>query len=247
MMRRDVRNTTRILAALLFALVVAVAAAQDIDPRARELLEGLGQGAPTELHNMDTTAVMTTYVGEGESMIVNVRTVVDYDNERAAIVTDMQGMQTTMKLVDGVLTMNVMGMQMPAPPGAAEQFDSIFERPGGDMLAGDFTATYDGEVSYGDLLAGEGVTYQGDVSAPNAPDAAAAQYVFGADGALLGMHMSTSDGEMLMVYDEPMTGANWTAADMKVYMMENGSWRLFSEMTYEAHVINGELDESLFE
>src|SRR5690625_7431476 len=90
--------------------------------------------------------------------------VIDYENERAAIITETMGMEMVMRFVDGNMSMVMSGMVLPLPPGSEDAFDGIFEDVTYDELLdyeGD-TATYDGVVSYADVLSGHQVSYSGN-------------------------------------------------------------------------------------
>lgn len=226
---------------------LAVAAAQEIDPRARALLEGLGAGShPEEVSNMRLVSSTTMDVG-GEQIATTSTTIIDYENERAVIITSIQGMETRMVIKDGTAKMMMMGMEIPMPPGSMDELDTMFDQqPGVSLVDSADRATFDGPVDYGGLLVGDQVTYEGDASLYGTPDAPVLHYVFDASGALLGMHMPTDDGEALVVYGAPLTDT-YSMSDMKMYMLEGGEWTLISEMTVESLEFNTELDETLFE
>src|SRR5690554_97777 len=149
-------NLLRTLLALLVAALLAGASAQELDPRGLELLEGLSAGeAPEDIRNMVLSTTSTTYV-EGQEFETSSRTVIDYENERAAIVQEVMGMETRMLYVDGEMSMIVMGMNMPMPPGTEDAFASIFEKQTTDNLVDSAVRiTFDGPVNYGDLLVGD--------------------------------------------------------------------------------------------
>lgn len=235
-----------LLAALLAGLLTA-AFAQDIDPRGLALLEGLGDGGqPDQIRNVDMTITSVTYV-EGEEFSSRSRTVIDYENERAAIISEVMGMETRMLLVDGQTRMSMMGMTMPLPPGTDSQFDSIFDQQtAASVVEGAQRITFDGPVNYGDLLVGDQVSYEGDASMYGTPESPVIHYVFNADGALLGMHMPAAEGEMIMVNKEPVHDMAM-GYDMNVYMWDGSAWNLVQETTLESMEYNTELDESLFQ
>lgn len=237
----------RLISAVLMAALLSAAFAQDIDPRGVALLEALGGGEiPDEIRNMDLTFSSITYM-EGEEFATRSRTVIDYENQRAAIISEVMGMETRMMLVDGQARMSMMGMTMPLPPGADDQFDSIFDQPDpSSMIDGAVRITFDGPVNYGDLLVGDQVTYEGDAGVYGTPDSPIIHYVFDASGALLGMHMPADGGEMLIVNKEPLRDAIMNY-DASVYVMDGGAWNLMQEMTLESMEYNIELDESLFQ
>lgn len=238
---------TRTLVAAFMAALLACAFAQEIDPRGVALLEGIG-GAdmPEQIDSMDMTFSSTTYV-EGEEFATRSRTVIDYVNERAAIISEVMGMETRMILADGQAKMSVMGMTMPLPPGADDQFQSIFDQstPTSLIETAD-RITFDGPVNYGDLLVGDQVTYEGNAGVYGLPESPVFHYVFDADGALLGMHLPSESGEMLMVNKEPVRDT-LMSYDMLVYMLQGGEWTLAQEMTLESLEYNVEVDASLFQ
>lgn len=247
MNKRTGRNLARLFVAALMAALLATAAAQEIDPRGLALLEGLGgPDMPDEVRNMDMTFSSVAYV-EGEEFATRSRTVIDYENERAAIISEVMGMETRMIMVDGQTKMSMMGMTMPLPAGADDQFTSIFDEPTTDNLVDSAVRiSFDGPVNYGDLLIGDQVTYEGDAGVYGTPDSPVIHYVFDADGALLGMHLPADGGEMLMVNKEPVRD-NIMSYDAKVYMLDGGTWTLMQEMTLESMEYNTELDDSLFQ
>ncbi len=242
-----VRHIGKWLVAALLAALLTSAWAQEIDPRGLELLEGLsGADLPEELRNMDMTMTSVTFI-EGEEISSTSRSVVDYENERAVIISTVMGMETRMVMADGQVKMTAMGMSLPMPPGAESEFDSIFDQPSTNYLVDSAERiTFDGPVNYGDMLVGDQVTYVGDAGVYGTPDSPEIHYVFAADGALLGLHIPADEGEMLLVYDEPLQSGIITH-DSKVYMLQNGEWTLFQQMTIESMEYNVELDESLFE
>ncbi len=242
------KASARLLAALLLVAATAFATAQEIDPRARELLEGVG-GAPTdEIRNMDVTT-LTTITVEGQTISSGSRMVIDYENRRMVVISEAMGFESTIRIADGEATMLVMGMEMPAPPGTADDFEAMFDQgTNTNFLDAAESATFDGPVDYGGLLVGDQVTYVGDASLMNTPEATVMHYVFDANGAMLGAHMETGDGEMLMVFAEPVSGDAFAPAmDMSMYMLTDGAWQLFSTVEVQNVVIDGEIDESLFE
>ncbi|MFA7460538.1 MAG: hypothetical protein WCY60_05980 [Trueperaceae bacterium] len=246
MNERTSLNIARLLLASLTALVLSAAFAQELDPRGVALLEALvDDSRPDTVNNMDMAFTSVTYM-EGEEYASRTRTVIDYENQRAAIISEVMGMETRMIMVDGQARMSMMGMTMPLPPGTEGQFDSIFEEQTGENLI-DAAAriTFDGAVNYGDLLVGDQVTYEGDAGVYGTPDATVIHYVFNSSGALLGMHMPTDSGDMLMVYKEPLTGSIMSY-DMSMYIQDGASWTLMQDMTLEHMEYNTELDESLF-
>lgn len=244
MIRTHAQQFTRTLLALLLAAGLALGAAQEIDSRAADLLRGIGADA-TAARNMDVRYSTTTYI-TGEPMSADTRTVVDFENNRALILTDIQGIETSIVVKDGKASIKMMGLELPAPPGTLDDFGDIFnQQPGSAIIDSASVLTFDGPASYGELLSGDQVTYVGEGSLFGAPEAQEIHYIFTASGELLGAHMETEAGEMIMVYDPPV-------ADMFVpyaatlYMLENGEWTLNSEIAVTSMEIDVTLDESLF-
>ncbi len=232
-------------------LLLAGTAFAQIDDQARALLEGYAaQGeAATDFQTMDMSSTMTLY-GADEPLVTQSRTVIDYAGERAAIVSEVMGMTTTMRFVDGTMTMVMGGMSLPMPPGMDSAFADIFETgTASDMLDDpNAVATYDGEVSYADVLAGQQVTYTGDFGVPGMQmDATTMRFVFDASGRLLGMVVPQDGMEMVMVYvGEPkLDGALFY--DMDMYDVSDGIATLYAEMRYSDIKVNEPIDETVFE
>lgn len=246
MRKRNATNSVRALVTLLLAALLASAWAQDLDPRGVALLEGLqGGDVPDQIRNMDMSLSSITYM-EGEEFETSSRTVIDYENQRAAIISEVMGMQTRMMLVDGQTKMSVMGMSLPLPAEAAAEFDSIFDQPTAtSMLDGAQRITFDGPVNYGDLLVGDQVTYEGEADLYGAPDSPVMHYVFDGSGALLGVHLPMDGEEMIMVYREPVKDSMMNF-NMNVYRLAGGTWELLQEATLESLEYNIALDEDLF-
>src|SRR5690606_36926244 len=156
------RTTALARVALFFLLALAGSAVAQIDARSQALLDGLMQDQQAAaVETLDQTMVMTMYSG-GTETVSSTRTVIDYVNRRAVIFTDLgEGMMARLVPVDGVTTMRMEGMPMaiPVPPGMGSAFDAIFDPAQTLSDDPDATAVYDGQVSYGDLVSGQQVTY----------------------------------------------------------------------------------------
>lgn len=233
----------------LLALLAGLAHAQ-VDDRARELLEGLeAQVGGVEITTLDQTMLMTVHAAD-EPLVSRTRTVIDYPGSRVASVTETMGMSTILRLEDGQVTMSMMGMSFPAPPGMDDALMSTFDSDpsAGSLLGPDTVATFDGEVDYGGVLAGQQVTYTGDFGAPGlGVEATTVRMVFDDDGRLLGQVVESEGMTMLLVIaSEPVTeGALFF--DMDMYEYSGGAATLYATMRYEEVLINQPIDETLFE
>ncbi len=231
-----------------FLLVAGTAFAQ-IDDRARELLEGLvPEQEATDVRTMEQHMLMEI-VEQGISTAT--RTIIDFENERALIITDAMGMEVTMRFVDGQMSMVMQGMSLPMPPGMEGTFDGMFEDVTyGGLLDGDVTATYDGVVSYADVLSGHQVSYSGGPVAGvegELGDDGTVRFIFDDDGQLLGNVVAMGgNSDMVSVYVGEPKLANLPVFDTEMYEVADGTARLFGSMRYEAISINEPLDESLF-
>lgn len=245
-MRRPPLRTLFAWFAALIIMLPAAALAQEFDARATALLDGLTTSASgTAPTTLDTRYTMTMFI-EGQSITTETRSVVDFVNERAVIFTSMSGMETKIKIADGKATMSMMGMELPAPDELIAEFGSVFdEQPGTSLTDGAVSITFDGPVSYGEFLSGDQVTIVGEVGMVGAPEASEMHMVFGASGALLGTHMPTDDGEVLMVYEDPLTDmlSPYTAS---MYLKESGEWQFMSVMRLVSIEFDVTIDESLF-
>lgn len=226
--------------------LATMAFAQNIDSRARQLMEGMGASEAAGPHrSMDVKFTTVTYM-EGDEFETTTRMVVDYEQERAAIISEVMGMETVMVFIDGSLSMKMMGMSIPLPAEMQGEFAGIFDQ--GDaqsILDSAVSLTFDGPVNYGDLLVGDQVTYVGDAAAYGTPEAPEVHYVFNASGAMLGMHIPADDGEIIMVYSEPMT-TMIAHFDASTYILNGGTWQLLSVTTVDYVEFDVEIDESLF-
>jgi len=226
-------------------------ASAQIDDQARALLEGMASqaGAAPDIQSLDMTSTMTIY-GADEPLVNESRTVIDYAGQRAAIVSAVMGMTTTMRYVEGTMTMSMNGMTLPLPPGMDAAFADIFETgSAGDLLSDpEAVATYDGEVSYADVLSGRQVSYTGDFGVPGMQvDATTIRFVFDATGRLIGMVVPQDASDMVMVFvGEPrVDGALFYDQDM--YEVKDGAATLYAEMRYVDIALNEPVDETLFE
>src|SRR5690554_7832600 len=110
---------------------------------------------PEQILNVDMTMTNTTFM-EGEEISSTSRSVVDYENERAVIISTVMGMETRMVMADGQVKMTAMGMSLPMPPGAESEFDSICDQPSTNYLVDSAERiTFDGPVYSGDMLLGD--------------------------------------------------------------------------------------------
>lgn len=246
MTRSSVLRTS--LTVIMFLAGLAFA---QVDPQARALLEGMaGQGTPPdEIQSLDQTMTMTIH-SESDPIVTTSRIVVDYPGERAAIVSEVMGMSTTMRVVDGVATMSVNGMTMPLPAGMDSAFEGIFETGAtGDLLSDpEAVATYDGQVSYADVLSGQQVSYTGNFGVPGMQmDSTTIRFIFDDAGRLLGQVIPQSESDLVSVYvGEPkIDGALFYDLDM--YEVAGGNATLYATMRYDSIAFNEPIDETLFE
>lgn len=178
--------------------------------------------------------------------------IVDFDNRRAIIHTDLGETQMTMRHVDGKSQMIMDGeaVEMPSLPGVADPFALIFEPalPQFDLE----TATYDGFVSYGDLVSGEQVTTTGAFAALGLPADTAISYVFGENGDLLASITDSEDGTKLIIMfgGSEGVGSAWNTVDgfrMDMYEFDGETVTPYGTMEFEPALIDEPLDESLLD
>lgn len=246
------RRFRTLLAALtLLAASLAGVATAQIDDRARAFLEGLNEMFDTDVSTLDQTSIITTYMTDGTNVSMTVRTVIDYQQRRAATFSEIApGMQAIMILKDGQVTMTIPGMPMamPVPPGAAEQLEALFDPPAWPGFKDGDRATYDGQVTYGDLLSGEQVSYTTRHVLDGDESDYTTRFVFTSDRAVLG-YLIESPGidPVLMVLSEPATGGYLAGLDASIYLPEGSGWKLSSTMEFVEYTVNQPLDETLFE
>lgn len=251
-MRRPTRDLPRrgLLALLALLTLLASHAHAQIDDRARELIEGIGaQAADLEITTLDQTMVMVIH-NLDEPYETRTRVVIDYPGERIATVSEAMGMTTVIRMQDGEVTMTMMGMSFPAPPGMEESLTAAFETDpnASGMLNDDAVATYDGEVDYAGILTGQQVTYTGSFGVPGlGVEASTVRLVFDGSGRLLGQVVATDDIELLVVFvgDPHADGA--LIFDTEMYEYVDGSATLYATISYEEVRMNEPIDESLFQ
>lgn len=240
------------LAPLLLAVTVmfaSVALAQ-IDDRSRALLEGLSSAQQaTEITTLDQTMVMTMPQDGGE-LTTRTRTAIDFENRRAAIVSELgDGMSTRMVHQDGQTTMHMAGMPMamPVPPQMAGIFEGIFDQQQDFLAQENATAVYDGEVSYGDLVTGQQVTFTGSYDVMGTTESSESRLLFDAAGNHIATVVEVDGDTIVMLYDDPASGDLPMARDATMYQLTDGAASLYATIRYEDVRVNEPLDETLFE
>jgi hypothetical protein len=230
---------------LALATLASLASAQ-IDDRARALLEGLQPTEAEAIETLDQTTVVT--VEAQGATEVRSRTLVDYVGKRARVDTEVApGMSATILIVDGTLTMDVGGMRLPLPPELGEQFGDVFDSDPNDPLAGIESATFDGPVSFADLVAGDQVTVVGATEVAGLDGAAETRYVFADDGGLLAVATEGDGGAtVLMVFDQPLIGSPAVGRSATMYEVRDGQAQRVATIRYEDVRINEPIPEDAF-
>src|SRR5690625_869041 len=245
--------TRKLITSLLAAavLIVTGTGVAELKALARARLEWLSTEADFgEIHTIEQK--MVTNLGDMD-MSTTSHVIIDYDNERAAIITETMGMEMVMRFIDGSMSMVMSGMVMPLPPGSEDAFDGIFEDVTYDELL-DYegvTATYDGVVSYADVLTGHQVSYSGNaqIAGPAGlpDDASDMRFIFDDAGNMLGTVVSMGATDLVSInVGEPLVdGIPIFSAEM--YEVSGDEAKLFATMTYELIRINEPIDETLFQ
>ncbi len=249
------RRARRPVAALLGAtmLLAAPFASAQVDARAKALLDGITPPGEIALHSLQQTMVLTSYLPDGTVQnTTTTRTVVDYDNRRAAIVSDIgQGMVSTMRFVDGKASMSMTGvpMALPVPPEMAKTFETIFDPPSAQFEVGPGdTLTFDGPQSYGDVVSGDQVTLTYASDRGGVLAGTVSHYLFDGSGRLVGVVSEIPDLPMtLSVYEQPLDASTVAGANATVYELKGDAWVLSMSMTFEEWLVDEPLDESIFE
>jgi len=230
--------------AVLITAFATLALAQ-VDPRARTLMEGLQPRGGEEIRTLDQVTVITLEAEGG--MEVRTRTVIDYEGRRARIDTEVApGMSATVVIIDGEMQMRVGGMTLPMPPGVADQFGDVFDGDPNDPLADAESASYDGEVSYGELVSGEQVTVRGDTKVAGLDGGNESRFVFDARGGLLAVVGESDEGTMLMVFDEPVHGSAAVGRSATMYELRGSNVERWATIRFEDVRVNEPLDDGLF-
>jgi hypothetical protein len=231
--------------ALLIAAGVAIA---QIDDRARELLEGLQAGEQADIRTLDQTMVMTIYA-QGTEGTVRTRTLIDYEQRRAAIETEpAPGMSVRIVIADGQTRMLMGGVTMPLPPGMDDAYDSIFEREP-DLFAEGVSASYDGVQTYGDLLAGHQVTVRNAAVLPGVEGAEEQRLIFDDEGRLVGFVAEVAEtGVTVAVFDEPQRTNPFVGRDATMHLLlPDGTSEPVMRMQFEEARVNEPIDPAAFE
>jgi len=239
-------RTSFALAVTLTAASLLPTASAQIHDRARALLEGLRPPTMTEIRNVQQSVTTTTFLDTGETTESKATTVIDFENRRLSMTTEMPGMTSHVVLVEGVATVTTTGVpgKQQLPPEAAAQLAKEFDQADPFVLGPGDSATDDGAVSYDDVVSGQQVTY---TTHDAAGTPTTTQYLF-QDGKVLAAHMSVPGaGEILVVYDKPVDTQAFLAFDSTTYVHSGDEWKKLSHTHVEAVAFNVILDESLFE
>lgn len=245
------RRVRALLAATLLAL--ATLAVAQIDDRARTFLESLDDNFDIDVTSLQQTVATTTYMPDGSAITMNVETIVDYVGRRARMTSQIApGMDSVTLYKDGTVTMSMSGvpLDIPSTPEMAQSLEALFEPPVWPGFEEGDVATYDGHVSYGDILAGEQVSYttKHTLVAGEEPANYTTRFVFASDGAVLGYIIESEGVEpLLMVYDEPALTGYLAGFDANLYLREGDGWRLTSRMEFIDYRVNEPIDERAFE
>lgn len=245
-------NKSKCFGLLASALLLAGTAFAQVDDRARELLEGMQpDDAIPEIRTMEQ--VMVVELSE-PSMTTTTRTYVDMDNKRALSITESFGTELMLRYSNGVIEMVMDGVAMEAPPEMAGSFDDIFATTAFDGLLDDpaASASYDGVVSYADVLSGHQVTYTGTLTelvyrSDGEPTPELFRYIFADDGQALGTVSPMGAVDIVGVYISGPAFAGLPLFDTEMYEVEGDTATFIGTMRYETVSVNEPIDESLFD
>jgi len=239
--------------ALLALLLGTIASAQS-DERALQLLEGMQRADPfagLTLEMLETVMVMVSH-GAAESEI-RMRTVIDYVGRRALIESDLGGgMRTSIRVVDGRVTMIVAGDEVALPPAMAALYDAIFDAASTAFDLADTEARYDGMRAYGNLVEGEQVTVRGaallgfDALAPELGGEIEVAYLFDDAGRVLASVGTTAEGPMLMLLDDPEDPGSLAWASWRGYLLTHDGPELTMSVRYELVRVNEPIADGTF-
>lgn len=227
------------------ALVLASSAFGQVDGRALELLEGLLASASTEVVDSLEQTMIVSLTEQG--MEVRTRTYVDYVGRRALIETQSMGVAISFVVTDAGVFVNMMGRQLPAPPGIAPDLSGIFERDVEALDLTDRTATYDGTVSYGSLVTGEQVTLSGPSLVPYGSEGSeTARYLFDGSGLLVAVVSESEGVTVLMVFDEPVDANPGVGRNGTIYDISGGGSAELGTVRFENVIVNGPAPDGVF-
>lgn len=270
-----------LLAALSSTLFIGSLGLAQIDPRAEVLLNSLEDGfalQPDTFETFDTTLCITSYEAGEAQHEACIRMVMDVIDRRMYSETrsEFDGEQYVMEMVyqNGRATMR-------DDFSFSDEDDELFELPKEDVAAieanfkamfdqlsevanaipEDYqSASYDGEVSYGGVLAGEQVTMT--ILMPTftaegpSPRETTMRLVFDAQGQHIGSVIDSSqvagleesmgpEGELLVVYTNPVPYIR--VVNTTNYQLEGDNATPLYETRVTRYLVNEPLDETLFE
>lgn len=244
------RPTAVLRVAVFLVLAFASSALAQIDAQSQALLDGIATQQGPDIDTIDQTMVMTIYNAGDDEIVTSTRSVIDYVSRRAVIFTDIGGgMLARMVHVDGVTTMHMEGMPMamPLPPGMDGAFATIFDPA--EALSDDpnAKAVYDGQVSYGDILSGQQVTYTATYDVAGTPTETVSRFIFDAGGQYIGSVFDGSDGSLTIMVFDPSDDDLLVGRGSTMYDFKDGVGTMTTRTTYENVSINQPLDEALFQ
>ena len=263
----------------VFFLVVIVAAfflpltSAQVDPRARVLLDGLdesfaAQAQPETLETTDITTCYTFYEDGKAQPETCVRQVVDFVNRRMYNETrskfedelhifEMIYQDGRATYRDSFLEAEGLAEEISLPEAQLAEIEGTFEQMF-DQIAGGVAAlpddyeraTYDGQVRYGNVLAGRKVTVTmaSPVASPGSPpEKLTLGYIFDAQGRVTGSVSETSQGTLLQVYTDPEDPSPYHHfMNATSYTLEGKTPTLTGETKITRYRLNPTLDDAMF-
>lgn len=233
-------------------LLLAGTAFGQIDDRAREFLEGMQpDGSAPEIRTLEQVMVMEL---SEPPVTTTTYSFVDMENERAVSIAESRGTEFMVRYADGVMTMLMDGVVMDAPAELAGAIDDVFNSATYADLLDDpaASASYDGMVSYADVLSGHQVTYSGAVMNPGQrsdgePAPEEIRYIFADDGQVLGTVAPLGEVDFVSVHISGPALPGLPLFDAELYEVSGDTATLVGVMRYETVSVNEPFDESLFD
>ena len=251
-------------------LLLSSASAQ-VDPRARVLLDGLdksfaAQPQPETLEAIDTTICYTFYEGGQAQPEMCVRQVMDFVNRRMYNETRSQfgDEPETFELIykDGRAIVkdsfsDIEGLELPEAQLAEMEgmFEQIFDQIAGGAAAlpDDYErATYDGQVRYGDVLAGRKVTVTmaSPITLPGQSPSGKLDvgFVFDAQGRVVGsVSKDPQQGVTLQVYTDPEDPIPYRRfVNTTIYTLKGKTSTLTGKTGVTRYRLNPALNDAMF-
>ncbi|MEZ4629435.1 MAG: hypothetical protein R2880_01720 [Deinococcales bacterium] len=243
--------STIIISALLNLMLPNLVLAQGL-----ERAENLIASAKQELLRNDVSSLQQdvyTIIYENNVAVqeLNVYQIFDYSQQRMLqrMLMPQMGGEVSLIYQDGEITMSMMGLKLPAPPemtqGFTGAFDSSLVQGKGGIPDNYEILSYDGEQSYGSLIAEQvSISFTNSSGSP-----VKAKLLFSSEGHLVGNFVESSPNNGILVVYEDIQAQDGFPLSMTIatYNLDEVRATLLARTVLSNIKVNAEIDASLFE